>query len=647
MKVVFDIETNGLENPTKIWLIICRELDGPLHTFRKVTDDQEEKQRFLDFAQSVKLWIGHNCIGYDNPVLSSLIDFEIPLEKCIDTYIISQLIDFSRESHSIESYGEEFGLPKINFEDFSKYTPEMEDYCARDVDICSRIFLNYRQTHGIVSRKHWDRALNTEHRMADICRHLGRTGFGFNAIRSNVLLDKVTAELGTLDQKLMEEFPPRLTLIREITPEYTKHGTLHRKDFRWVDSGDLSEFNGGAFCRCHWVDFNPDSHKQRIDVLRAAGWYPTDRTKTHIEVERSSRRKDRDKTVAWEERLRHLSIYGWKINDTNLNTLPPRAPASAKTLARRITVESRRRTLTEWSDLVDNERIHGRFQSIGTWTHRMSHQKPNMANIANSHDLNGKEKYLGSEMRSLFIAPEKKLLIGVDADAIQLRVFAHYLKDPVLIEATVKGKKDDQTDTHSFNQRVLGRICKSREAAKRFLYALFLGAGISKLSSILECSIPQAEEALDRLMGQYTAWTELKQTQIQKDAQRGWFVGLDGRHVKIPGESISERRHLCMSGYLQNGEAVIMKMATLKWMDYLNANGYTGWRLVNLVHDEWQTEVDTRDIWYAREIAEVQCKALEDVGIELNLECPLKGTYGKNHDDPKTWTIGTNWKVTH
>jgi DNA polymerase I len=650
LKVVFDIETNGLENPTKIWLIVCRELlngaPGSLHIFRKVSDDEEEKERFLRFAAGVRLWIGHNCVGYDNPVLASLIGFEIPLEKCIDTYIISQLIDFSREPHSIESYGQEFGIEKIPFDDFSKYTEEMEEYCVRDVEIGAGIYRRYERKIPISIG---NRALNTEQRMACVSRGIGHTGFGFDSDRSRILLDKVNVELSALDQKLMETFPPRLTLIREITPEYTKHGTLHRKDFRWVEGGDLSGFNGGPFCRCSWTDFNPDSHKQRIDVLRTAGWHPTDRTKTHIEIERTSRRRDRDPSIAWEERLRHLSIYGWKINDTNLNTLPSRAPQSAKTLARRITVESRRRTLTEWNSLVSegDGRVHGKFLGIGTWTHRMSHQKPNMANISNSHDLNGKEKYLGAEMRSLFIAPKKKLLIGVDADGIQMRILAHYIKDPEFTKSLVEGRKEDETDTHSLNKRVLGDCCKTRDASKRFVYALILGAGLGKLSQILEAEVSETQEALDRLLRRYEGWSRLKQETAQKDAQRGFFSGLDGRRVRIPGDTVSERKHLALSGYLQNGEAVIMKMATLKWMDYLNANGYTGWRLVNLVHDEWQTEVDTRDIWYAREIAEVQCKALKEVGEELNLACPLLGTYGKNHDDPKTWTIGTNWKVTH
>jgi DNA polymerase I-like protein with 3'-5' exonuclease and polymerase domains len=207
----------------------------------------------------------------------------------------------------------------------------------------------------------------------------------------------------------------------------------------------------------------------------------------------------------------------------------------------------------------------------------------------------------------------------------------------------VKGKKDDKTDPHSLNQRILGDICPGRQAAKRFVYALLLGAGIGKLAEILGCSKEDAQVALDRLMRRYQGFSDLKQSIIPFDAKRGWFYGLDGRTVRIPGETVGERKHLCMSGYLQNGEAIIMKKATLKWHDWLMADPNKS-ILVNLVHDEWQTECpNNMDI--ALEIAQRQANSLEEVGKELKLKCPLAGSYW--NDDLKDYTIGTNWSRTH
>ena len=84
-----------------------------------------------------------------------------------------------------------------------------------------------------------------------------------------------------------------------------------------------------------------------------------------------------------------------------------------------------------------------------------------------------------------------------------------------------------------------------------------------------------------------------------------------------------------------------MKMATLKWADKLKDYDAL---LVNFVHDEWQVECPN-NVEIALHIAKMQADSLEEVGRELNLNCPLAGSYW--NDDAKDYTIGTNWSVTH
>ena len=88
-----------------------------------------------------------------------------------------------------------------------------------------------------------------------------------------------------------------------------------------------------------------------------------------------------------------------------------------------------------------------------------------------------------------------------------------------------------------------------------------------------------------------------------------------------------------------------MKKATLQWLKRLEESTYLkDFKLVNFVHDEWQVEVpNNMDI--AIGIAEHMAKSLTIVGEELNLKCPLAGSYW--NDDLKDYTIGTNWSVTH
>lgn len=653
MKVCIDIEANGLENPTKIWLVCCKDIDtGVYYAWRNLSTDGEARESFLKFAQGVQLWVGHNFLGYDYPVLNVLLGVVVSdlARRSCDTLIISKLVDYPRDGHSIEDYGIEFGIPKGDFHDFSKYSAEMETYCIRDVDICHRIYTKYIR---YIRNPERHRAILLEHEFQLVVNDLHNNGFGFNTDKANKLLAKVTEELTKLDQKILEAFPPKQVLVRTFTPKETKFGTINRTSVPRKLHDKIHEFEVGKVYPLYVEQtFNPASHKQIVDVLHEAGWSPVDRTTTAItnqrELNKLKRQRFKDFTV--DIRIKELYTkgqsqekYGWKINENNLLTLPANAPPAARTLASRILYESRRRTLSEWLGLVTSDgRIHGKFYGLGAWTHRMAHQAPNTANIPNATDLSGKVKLLGAEMRSLWCAPKGRLLVGVDAEGIQLRIFAHYINDPEFTDALVKGSKHDKSDPHSLNQRILGDCCKSRSAAKRFVFALLLGAGLGKLSQILECSQSECQQALDRLLVRYTGFARLKSETIPSDAKRGWFLGLDGRAVRIPGETQSERSHLCMSGYLQNGEAVVMKHATIKWYNALK--DIKDWKLVNFVHDEWQTECpNNMDI--ALKIAQAQCDALREVGEELGLRCPLAGSY--YNEDIKDYTIATNWKLTH
>lgn len=665
MIVCYDVEANGLENPDKIWVVATKNIEtGETDVFRNVSENVEDRSRLLRIWQASTVFVGHNFLEYDYPCVLAVLGDDFKLDdvasKCVDTLVVSRLCDYTRtrrrnkdrdgnrtsdlsgpatedpwraiKGHSIESYGIEFGYPKTPWTDWSQYSETMVERCVGDVEICSRIYDKFRTE---IEDPAWRPAILLEHRFQLVVNDLHNNGFAFNTSKAEKLLSKVTSELNELDVKIKEAFPPKQVLVREFTPRATKFGTISKTSVPRSLWTNISDYEVGKTYPVYVTQvFNPSSHKQLIEVLHASGWRPVDKTQSHVEFDRL-KEKPLDKQV-------HLSKYGFKINENNLDTLPSSAPPGAKSLARRILLESRRRTLTEWLGLVKSDnRIHGRFLGIGAWTGRMSHQKPNTANIPNDLDTQGKKKLLGKELRSLWCAPKGRLLVGVDAEGIQLRIFAHLIDDPEFTDALVRGRKSDRTDPHSLNQRIIGDVCASRQAAKRFIYALLLGAGLWKLSQILECSESETKQALDRLLRRYAGWQRLRETVIPSDAQDGFLVGLDGRKVYIPGTTVSERKHLWMSGALQSGETVCMKTATLKFQESLNE---TGSKCVNLVHDEWQIETPN-NIDLALQVARAASAALEDTGRELKLRCPLAGSY--YNDDLKDYTIATNWSLTH
>lgn len=618
-RCILDIETNSLTNVTKIWLIGILDVETKeTHIFHR---PDLYPENFLKKISEYDLIIGHNIIDYDYFVLLLFFPNLFPYKKLIDTLVISRLLYYQLEGgHSLEAWGQRLGLHKLNLKEFNDYSEEMVPYLERDLEVNLKLFKKFEP---IIYQDQWRQALRTEHDMAYICRDMRNNGFGFNIFEAKKLYRQIMDKLKELDNDILRDFPGKYTAIKEITPKLTKHGTLSLSDFRWEDLNNLSNYSEGAsFTRIEFEPFNPNSTKQIIDHLDRIGWNPTEKTKGHIQAE-----KDRDK-----EKLEKYKKYGWKVNEKNLETVSKEAPESTRKLVQRLLYDARRSTLEEWLNAYSehSRAIHGHINSIGTWTHRASHTNPNMGNIP------AKDKPLAKELRSLWQAKEDRLLIGVDAESIQLRIFAHYINDPVFTESLLTGKKEDGTDPHSLNKQTLGIVCKSRDDAKTFLYAFLLGVGVKKASQILKCTVDEAQEAMYNFINRYTGLRDLKETRIPFDAKRGFFEGFDGRRV------LCDNPHLILAGYLQNGEQAIMKKANIMWREQLNKEKIPYWQ-VDWVHDEWQTET-INNIELANYIADVQCNSIKLAGESYNLNCPMMGSklnkYGKV-------AIGHNWSETH
>ena len=337
------------------------------------------------------------------------------------------------------------------------------------------------------------------------------------------------------------------------------------------------------------------------------------------------------------ERGENYKRYGWSCNEDNLNTLPSTAPQAAKDLAQWLTLEGRRSSLAEWLGCVNegDSRIHGKFWHIGSWTGRMSHSNPNQANIPSP--FHGAPKTAVEEikarydadMRALWTVEDGCYLVGTDAEGIQLRVLAHIMKSDDYVDAICNGDKKFETDIHNLNRKALGTICKDRDDAKTFIYAWLLGASVTKVAEILGCNVGQASNAVDNFLRSLPELNKVKSLMIPRDARKGYFTGLDGRKVKCDSE------HLMLAGYLQSGESIVMKRATVLWKGWVDKTGIE-YKLTDLVHDEWQTEV-RGTMEEAEEVGRLQRLSLEQVGKDLGMYCPLAGSTD----------IGTDWLATH
>lgn len=615
-----DIETDGLQ-PTRIHCLVI--LDTESGGFSTYTDSAMVMDD-MDSYRGQRL-VFHNGLGFDIPVLSKLWGIDLHSEcEIVDTYVVSKLVRYPKFStHSLEELGRSNGEKKSLFTDWNTYTPEMLEYCKQDVRVTYKV---YKELERFVIDPVWKKAIDIEHKAARICYDMQHNGFKFEREKAVELLTEVEEEMARLEAEFQVCWPPKLVEVNRLKYRVRADGQPFASVAKAASRYARVEVEGDELVCYDYDAFDPASPKKRIDKLWEAGWKPTEKTKGHYQFTKA-RLKD-------EERAANFKRYGWTCSEENLDTLPPDAPAEGKKLAEWLTLEGRRSSLEEWiGKCKPDGRLHGKFWSIGAWTHRMSHSEPNSANIFSV--FSGTPRTPAEEIKARYDGRARALwstdhwLVGTDADGIQLRILAHLLRSPEYVESIVSGKKEDGTDIHSLNKGALGGICRSRDDAKTFIYAWLLGAGIPKVSRILQCSVKDASDAVQRFVSSVSGLSTLKGVRIPSEARRGYFTGLDGRKVLCDSE------HLMLAGHLQNGEAVVMKAANWLWREWAEEKKIN-YRQVNFVHDEWQTEcLDGEDA--AHELGKLQAESIRVVGEQLGLYCPLAGSY----------SVGRNWMETH
>jgi len=646
MRVVFDAEFDSL-TPTRVWCIVCKDIDtGERYVFR--FDKKGWATAFRRFAGNVNTWVGLNSLAFDAPNLNYLVGegLLVPADKSLDLLIVSRLVWYSRPGgHSVKAWGKHFGMdkPEIDVYDDPTMIDEYVNRCIEDVEIQHRIYLELLR---FIDDPVWQPAIRMEHEMQLICLDMHENGFAFDNDQAKVYLDKIIAEMEVLEEQMKRDIPFVLVQEKPITLREKKDGSRTAIVDRVVGHRDFEYTDGAVFHRFRHEPFNPGSTKQRIELLNASGWKPFEKTKGHNQCERDlfqaqkfKRLKKIKELLAKREKFR---VYGWKCNEDNLATLPASAPEGARILATWLALEGRRAFLVEWMSEYNegSGRIHGSFNGLGSWTQRMSHVRPNSANIFSEFHPGQcrDEEYPTSVedvklrfnglLRGLWRAEPGAYLLGTDAEGIQARILAHYLDSPDYTKAIETGDKKLGTDIHSLNRLLLGEVCSSRDDAKTFYYAWVLGAGHPKIAAILGCNTREAGTAVCLFLDGTPGLRDLKRVRIPSDARQGYFIGLDGRKVVVPGE------HYVLAGYLQNGESLVMKYANLLWRRWADLDDLD-YKQVNFVHDEWQTEVYTMED--ADYLGKLQRNAIVRVGEELGVKCALAGES----------KIGRNWKETH
>ena len=519
---------------------------------------------FRAFADDVTEWWGHNFLSFDAPALNRLLGTRIKISEIQDTLILSRMFSVYRQGgHSLAAWGRRLRCPKGGFTDFSQYSEEMLEYCRQDVAVTDLLRKQLlREGRGFKKR-----AIRLEHDFQYVINQQMKHGFVFDEEKAHALYLQCKGEADELEGKIQEFFPAKYVAIRQ-----NKKSTA-----------------------VELRPFNLASPKQIVERLEPY----------------------------WSPRVRTKSGQSWKVCEENLETLNDGVPESVKSLATWLTLNNRVKMLANWIEHTGKDgRIHGNVISCGASTHRCAHSGPNTANIPALVARTGKVQLYGKECRELWGVGNnsRSRLLGTDAAGIQLRVLAHFINHPDYTHEVVNG------DIHTKNMEAMEGTCKSREAAKTFIYAWLLGAGVAKVAEILDCTKAEAAVAIDKFVKNIPGLADFL---VRKKyvAQRGYLKLFDGRRIPVPSD------YLALSIYLQGGEQAIMKKANVLWYKEATKAGID-FKQCAFVHDEWQTEVDKDQ---ADELGKIQVAAIIKAGEIFNLNCPMDGEYN----------IGLNWAETH
>jgi DNA polymerase I-like protein with 3'-5' exonuclease and polymerase domains len=529
----------------------------------------------------------------------------IPAKKAKDTLILSRLYNPNLDGgHSLKAWGERVGEKKIDYEQRWKELglegncydnpslPLMYEYCQQDVAVLVKVEKLIDKM--LDQEKFSQECRQLEHEVAIIVYKQHEHGFKLDIPKAQGLLASLSGKMVDIEGKLQDIFPPTIEEMKK--PAYWQIGDCQaetkaelKRILKEVGfKASLADEAMAGPMKKRIIPFNPGSRQQIAERLQGLG----------VEFSKTT---DKGSIIVDEKVLENIDL------------------PEAKALLEYLMLQKRVAQVSSWLEEVkDDGRVHGRVNTNGAVTGRMTHSSPNMAQVPNSGSI------YGPECRELWTVDKDNVLVGADASGLELRMLAHYMKDEDYVKTVCEGSSKDGTDVHTVNQKAAG--LQTRDQAKTFAYAFLYGAGASKIGAIVGGSATAGQKLIDTFLARTPALKRLRD-KVSVVASKGYVPSLDGRKIWVRSE------HAALNSLLQGAGAIVMKKALVILSNHLHKHKIPHGFCAN-VHDEWQIETKKQ---YADAVGKLAVQSIEEAGVELKLFCPVSGEYN----------VGANWKETH
>jgi DNA polymerase-1 len=276
----------------------------------------------------------------------------------------------------------------------------------------------------------------------------------------------------------------------------------------------------------------------------------------------------------------------------------------------------------------DTGRVHASFNQVVAATGRLSSSDPNLQNIPIRTDE-------GREIRSAFVAarPGWKLL-AADYSQIELRILAHYSRDPALCEAF---SRDEDIHTRVASQ-VFGVEPSSvtsamRRNAKAVNFGIIYGQSAFGLAKALDISQEEAAEFIDQYFATYRGVGQFIAETLAECHRQGYVGTMLGRRRAIQGvrmpeavlagiEPISRRplnlpERTAVNTVIQGSAADLIKLAMIAIFRRLRQEKRIS-KMILQIHDELVFDVPADEV---DTLAQLVTQEMQSV---LPLRVPLK-----------------------
>jgi DNA polymerase I len=266
-----------------------------------------------------------------------------------------------------------------------------------------------------------------------------------------------------------------------------------------------------------------------------------------------------------------------------------------------------------------SRRLHTTFGQTGTATGRLSSANPNLQNIPIRTEL-------GRGIRAAFIAEPGHVLLTADYSQIELRLLAHFSRDPLLVEAYRRGD-DIHTLTASqvFGVPPLMVTPDHRRQAKVVNFGIVYGLSPFGLSQNLGIEPAEAKQFIANYFERYNgvrAFIDKTLEEARRDLKVRTLFGRIRPIPDINSKNANQRgfaERTAVNTPLQGTAADLIKIAMIRIDAALQERGLKS-RMTLQVHDELVFEVPEAEVETLQSLVREQMEKVHALAVPLLVE---------------------------